>query len=140
VDENGHSTLAFAKAVVSHAETNGLDKKKVSLGIPFYARGDKKTRRFKDVKTYADLAGVVAHLPVDAVFNGYTLDSVSSVTAKTRWALEAGAGGITIWELGQDLSFLDENSLLRAVAGAVWPDGRPKPPSRQKPSFASGEF
>lgn len=43
-----------------------------------------------------------------------------------------GAGGVMIWEVGQDFHPEDERSLLKVIAASVWPNGRPKPVAGKK--------
>lgn len=143
-DQGGqhHSTMDFGKKCADQG-VEVLPPDKLTLGLPFYGRDTKKG----DWTTYEDL--VQRHDPLalelDAVkapgggkasigFNG-----VTTIEAKTRYALEQGLGGVMIWEVGQDCRLVqvthgttthvrtcpsDEKSLLLAITRAIQASGR----------------
>ena len=125
-DAEGHSTLAYAEAVVARAVAT-LPPRRVSLGVPFYGRGV-GARSVADAKAYGDIVGDVAADASDAfaadVLDSYAFNSRATVRAKTALAMASGLGGVTVWELGQDAG--GAASLLGAVGSEAWPRGRPR--------------
>ena len=125
-DAEGHSTLAYAEAVVARAVAT-LHPRRVSLGVPFYGRGV-GDRSVADAKAYGDIVGDVAADASDAfaadVLDSYAFNSRATVRAKTALAMASGLGGVTVWELGQDAG--GAASLLGAVGSEAWPRGRPR--------------
>ena len=122
-----HAPRALADSVIANARAAGLPLHKVTVGLPFYGRAAKTG----EWTTYEDL--VQRHAPlahgVDAVpapggggdtigFNG-----IDTLVAKTRAALAAGAGGVMIWEAGQDCRTV---AVTRggATHGVTCPGGR----------------
>ena len=83
----------------------------ITVGIPFYATNI----RTGATKTYEE---VTRDRPRGD--EGWAWNDQSAVRAKTREAMEAGAG-VMVWEVGRDLHPTDPKSLLRAVAEEVWP-------------------
>ncbi len=75
----------------------------VTLGLPFYGR----FLSGGDWRSYEDLIKALPSLPRETdvaslegrpiAFNG-----AATIGAKTSYALERGAGGVMIWEIGQD--------------------------------------
>tara|TARA_B110000977_G_scaffold185875_1_gene251194 strand:- start:31547 stop:32644 length:1098 start_codon:yes stop_codon:yes gene_type:complete len=126
-DTGGHSTLKYAKQVLTNAKAHFGELRKISLGVPFYGRGDGVLKPVGDAKTYAEInqESPIAHEDLDH-HAGYLFNGVKTMRSKTAAAIEAGAGGVTVWEVGQDVNFRKKTSLLRAVATATWPEGRPK--------------
>ena len=95
----------------------------ITVGIPFYATNI----RTGATKTYEE---VTRDRPRGD--EGWAWNDQSAVRAKTREAMEAGAGGVMVWEVGQDLHPTDPKSLLRAVAEEVWPKGRLSPDAERR--------
>ena len=50
-----------------------------------------------------------------ALARGWSVDGPRTARAKVRAARDAGAAGVAVWELGQDLHPDDPRSLLRAI-------------------------
>jgi GH18 family chitinase len=122
-----HAPRTLADSVITNARAAGLPLHKVTVGLPCYGRAAKTG----EWTTYEDL--VQRHAPlargVDAVpapggggdtigFNG-----LDTLVAKTRAALAAGAGGVMIWEAGQDCRTV---AVTRggATHGVTCPGGR----------------
>jgi GH18 family chitinase len=80
---------------------SGCPASKIVLGLPAYSR---RVNSPGDVKTYSEL---VAADPSNALRDetaqgGHAYNGVDTVRQKTRWAQEAGLGGVMLWEAGQD--------------------------------------
>ena len=103
-----HSTWEFAQKVVQQGATL-LPAHLVTLGLPFYGRHV----RTGEWKSYEDLvqehsrAAGGSLQPADEwalrdEAAGYFFNGPALIERKTRLALEAGLGGVMIWEGGQD--------------------------------------
>eukprot|EP00727_Mastigamoeba_balamuthi_P008685 m51a1_g4439 putative chitinase (926) ;mRNA; r:105031-109724 len=115
-----HSTMQFAKEVVKGIEACGVDPAKFTLGLPFYARHTTTG----DWKTYADLQR--EHGPLDAKANlvaDYYFNGPDLLRKKTAMAMRHKLGGVMIWEMGQDVAFGSDSSLLKAVWEEVRAEG-----------------
>lgn len=108
-----HSTLEHAKGDATRFIGFGVPRRKLMLGVPFYARNVKK---WNDSKSYRDL--VRAHDPgPDSDWAGdYYFNGIDTLKKKATHAQELGLGGIMVWELGQDAT--GGMSLLRALCEA----------------------
>ena len=114
----GHSSLDYGKKCLERALSAGLPPHKVTLGLPFYGRfvqgGD--WRSYEDlVQAHPPLAPATdrvagdgdsgdggevdqrQHQQQEIAFNGR-----DTIAAKTEYALSRGAGGLMVWEAGQD--------------------------------------
>ncbi len=102
-----HSPMSLAQDAISKARSAGLPLEKVTIGLPFYGRSTASG----DWTTYEDL--VQRHHPLDPALDilplpgGKATDSIGfngreTIAAKTRFAVEQGAGGVMVWEAGQD--------------------------------------
>jgi GH18 family chitinase len=118
-DEPGrHSTTENSMKnfrVVS--ERQGASKDQVLLGVPFYGRGLSKGRTWRDAVTYKTLREKYQVQPHQDLIDGYYFNGISTVTDKVNEAWDEGAGGIMIWQIGQDSD--DEYSLLRRINDLV---------------------
>ena len=114
------------RAALRRASDANLPLSLITVGIPFYATN----LRTGTTKTYEE---VTRDHPKRDDAEGWTWNDPRAVRVKTREAMEAGAGGVMVWEVGQDLHPTDPKSLLRAVVEEVWPGGRP-PPDAQRSS------
>jgi len=107
---NPHSPYSGAvNSLNTWCVTKGLARNKYMLGVPFYANNPAVT-------TYA---AIVAQYPAagsaDGV-GGYDYNGIPTIVSKTRLALQQ-AGGIMIWEIGQDAT--GQASLLNAIYTTV---------------------
>jgi chitinase len=116
--EGRHSTFKSAKEDVERLQKRGVPPAKIYLGLPFYGRSIKDRRR---ETTYAEIAGRAKLRPDLDEVDGVYFNGVATIEQKTRYAKEAGLGGVMIWEIGQDIR--DERSLLKAIGRAM----RPRP-------------
>lgn len=110
-DHSGrHATYEQALLDVNQMLNQGIDKKKIRLGVPFYGR---KISDFSQAITYREI--VTRYDPDPAVdeIDGYFFNGLQTIANKTEYAITTGLAGIMIWELGQD-SYA-KKSLLEAI-------------------------
>ena len=140
-DQGGahHSTTAFGKSAVDQGvATFGRDgAQHLTMGLPFYGR----TAGTGEWTTYEDL--VQTHHPLDAdadALGKLSFNGLRTIGIKTEYAIEAGLGGVMIWEAGQDCRTIavtrngkthgvtcpagDDSSLLVAITRAIAKAGR----------------
>ncbi|AOY76825.1 glycosyl hydrolase family 18 protein [Clostridium formicaceticum] len=107
-----HSPYWFSKTSIDYWITRGLEKKKIVLGVPFYARPSWKQYRHLVLENkenaYRDYA---EGEPLDSYYNG-----INTIKEKTRLALK-NASGIMIFDINEDTN--DELSLLKAINDTI---------------------
>jgi len=105
-----HSTPQQALKDIQTFLDQGIPAKKIVLGLPFYGRHVTNRKAM----TYARL--VDRYQPEDDVdeVDGIYFNGPATIRRKTQQAMDAGIGGVMIWEIGQDRS--GENSLLNNIA------------------------
>jgi len=121
-----HAPYSLAQSNITTWQQRGLPKDKLVLGVPFYGygfNGYAAAYSFADILnqfgTAAAQRDVVGTLCASC---GYvTYNGIPTIKAKTRLALQHGAG-VMIWELSQDAT--GANSLLAAVRAEI---GNPPP-------------
>jgi|GEM_PF-438886 len=108
-------TLEFCQNVARYwCETRGMPANKVCMGVPFYS--------YPGWSAYSTLiqndpSAVTDDMSGTADYH----NGVTTMAAKTKWAMKYGLGGMMIWELSQD-STDPANSLIRAIHNAVSTD------------------
>lgn len=106
-------------------EKKGIDKSKLDLGLPFYARPADSggywynwSSEAEKLGKYGNKATGKASDPGDPCetrwYNGWQM-----IYDKTSYAMDTGMGGIMMWHYNCDLPYTDDLSLLRAVHTAV---------------------
>ncbi len=106
-------TLDFCQDVAAYwCGTRGMPTNKVCMGVPFYSYPGNSTyaalvQAYGDNAVYDDMEGTANYH-----------NSVSTMQAKTAWAMEYGLGGMMIWELSQDTTN-PSTSLLHAIYNTV---------------------
>jgi GH18 family chitinase len=95
----------------------GASRHQVLLGVPFYGRGLSKGRTWGDAVTYKTLRQKYQVRPEQDLIDGYYFNGINTVTEKVDAAWDGGAGGVMIWQIGQDSD--DEFSLLRTINSLV---------------------
>ncbi|MDR7272463.1 GH18 family chitinase [Pelomonas saccharophila] len=116
-----HSTYAMAQSHIATWQARGLPKSKLVLGLPFYGYGFNGyaanysfadiVNQFGAAAAQSDLIGTACASCAYITYNG-----IPTIKAKTRLALQQGAG-VMIWELSQDGT--GANSLLSAVRAEI---------------------
>jgi GH18 family chitinase len=123
-----HSTYAMAQSHIATWQARGLPKSKLVLGLPFYGYGfngyaanyafSDIVNQFGAAAAQTDLIGTLCASCAYITYNG-----IPTIKAKTRLALQQGAG-VMIWELSQDGT--GANNLLSAVRAEI---GTTPPPT-----------
>lgn len=116
-----HAPYSKAESNIATWEARGLPKEKLVLGVPFYGygfNGYASAYNFKDIVNQfgaeAAQKDVIGTLCASC---GYiTYNGIPTITAKTRLAIQRGAG-VMIWEIGQDIA--GQYSLLTAIDTAI---------------------
>ncbi|HEY8880509.1 MAG TPA: glycosyl hydrolase family 18 protein [Roseateles sp.] len=116
-----HSPYSMAQSHIATWQARGLPKSKLVLGLPFYGygfNGYAASYSFADIvnqfgaaAAQTDLIGTLCASCAYITYNG-----IPTIKAKTRLALQQGAG-VMIWELSQDGT--GANSLLAAVRAEI---------------------
>lgn len=92
----------------------GIPPEKLALGVPFYARG---VDNFDREVSYSDIVSQYQPAHDADEVDGLYFNGIDTIQKKTCFAKEQHAGGVMIWELGQDT--LDDTSLLKAIYQAA---------------------
>jgi len=107
---NYHSTYNTAVEDLNTFTINGIPKKQLLLGVPFYGRTIAEPHT---AYSYQEIMSQHAlPISVDEV-DGIYFNNIGTISFKTCLVRGEGYGGIMIWELGQDT--WDKTSLLRAI-------------------------
>lgn len=106
-----HSPYSFAVNSIDYWSKEGLEKKRMTLGVPFYGWDFTDRKKVKSI-TFANLvkldsANAYKDRVGDIFYNG-----IPTITQKTLLALNE-VGGVMIWEIGQD--DLSDYSLLQHI-------------------------
>jgi GH18 family chitinase len=111
--EGEHATEDAARKDVQALLDAGIPPGKIVLGVPFYGR-HVETR---EAKAYRNLVAEFSPAPETDRIGEVYFNGPVTLRRKVDFAVEAGLGGVMIWELGHDAP--GEKSLLRAVREAV---------------------
>lgn len=122
-----HSSLDHAKNdLVYFNQTRNVPIEKLVLGVPFYGwEFDDGATTSNDVRalTYCQILNLDENNKNydEAVTETGTVyyNGVSTIEAKIDWVINQKAGGIMIWELGQDC--FNNNSLLTVIDNKMGP-------------------
>ncbi|MFB0908282.1 MAG: glycosyl hydrolase family 18 protein, partial [Spirosomataceae bacterium] len=106
-----HSPYSLALPSIDYWSKEGLDKKRMTLGVPFYGWDFTDRKKVKSA-TFANLvkldpANAYKDRVGDIFYNG-----IPTITKKTLLALNE-VSGVMIWEIGQD--DLGNHSLLKHI-------------------------
>jgi GH18 family chitinase len=109
-DQNGehHSSYAYGVQTLDQGIEANIPKHQITLGVPFYGRNSKTGdwTTYEDlVQKYAPLSPSSDKVKVDGGKRGgayIAFNGIDTIRKKTKYALDRGAGGVMIWEVGQD--------------------------------------
>ncbi|MFZ5969323.1 MAG: glycosyl hydrolase family 18 protein [Bacillota bacterium] len=107
-----HSPFWFAETSIGYWITRGVEKEKIVIGVPFYARPSWK--QYRDLvaedkeNAYKDYA---KGEPLDSYYNG-----INTIKEKTRLALK-NASGVMIFDVNEDVT--GELSLVKAIKDTI---------------------
>lgn len=108
--------LDYAKGLHSSKDYSAILKKKLLLGLPFYATagGAGNTVSYRDLVN----DGLKDKSLDSYTMKGktYTLSGIDTIRKKTRYALDESFLGVMSWDLATDTDFTDDMSLNAAVA------------------------
>ncbi len=109
-----HSSLANAEDCMEGWNTQGMDYDEMLLGVPFYGRNSGRTGEIE----YNNLTGNAATNYSSDQSGTWYYNGKTTLEAKIDLAVEKGALGILIWDIGQDRAEGDY-SLLDAIDDKV---------------------
>ena len=124
-----HSPYSMAQEAIDFWKGHGVAAEKLNIGLPFFGWDFTWPSNVKSVSYMEMVEMDTSFAHVDQVGKIY-YNGIPMIRAKTQLAVDR-AGGIMIWELGQD-SF-DERSLLRASHNVI---NASKPRPSQAYAFA----
>lgn len=108
------ATLEKTTEDVEQLKTWGCPPDKITVGLPFYGRNEKR-----EARTYADLIrSVAAGDDGRDEVDGYAFNGRQTIRSKVAIAMRDGLAGVMIWEVGQDTKH-DARSLLTAVRDGI---------------------
>lgn len=107
--------LDYAKGLHSSKDYSVILKKKLLLGLPFYATagGAGATLSYRDLVKDGLKDKSLDSYQIKG--KTYTLNGVDTIRKKTRYALDQGFLGVMSWDLATDTDFSDDMSLNAAV-------------------------
>ena len=109
-----HSSLADAEDCMDGWNTKGMDYSEMLLGVPFYGRNSGRTGEIE----YNNLTGTASTNYTSDQSGTWYYNGKTTLEAKIDLAVEKGALGILIWDIGQDRAEGDY-SLLDAIDDKV---------------------
>lgn len=113
--ERLHAPLYTAKERLEKYKELNFPNKKISLGVPFYARGENhKTIYYRDI-----VNNLTPGDTTTAIYDGCSFNSVQIMKDKVKYLKEQGYKGIMIWETTQDAPYSHPMSLLNAICNEV---------------------
>ncbi|MBQ8623118.1 MAG: hypothetical protein IJ424_01910 [Oscillospiraceae bacterium] len=109
-EENNHASMEYAKAQLDYFEGRGVEKEKLVLGVPFYARN-----KSFGYMSYKSIIKADESAYTRDYYGEYSYNGKSTIEAKCE--LAKSYGGIMIWELGDDAN--EPFSLLDIIGKKV---------------------
>jgi len=106
-----HSPYSFAENSINYWLDQGLEKNRMTLGVPFYGYDFTDLNNIRALLFSEIVEMNEANATVDQVGEIY-FNGLPTITQKTQLAISE-LSGIMIWELGQD--FFGEFSLLKKI-------------------------
>lgn len=124
--DNLYGGKTVEEACVSYWNTTkGLDKTKMVLGLPFYARSAYWAYSQSDYKLYRDVLALGGSATADSQGN-WRYNGQTTIKRKTKYAIDNGLKGVMMWEIAGDAT-TKANSLLAAIDEEITAAGCPKP-------------
>jgi GH18 family chitinase len=111
--DHEHATTEDARRDVQAFLDAGIPRRKIILGLPFYGRHVES----REATAYRDLVRDFSPDPETDRVGQISFNGPKTIRRKFEFAMEAGLGGVMVWELGQDAA--GETSLLQAIREAV---------------------
>lgn len=108
--EKNHASMEYAKASLEYFESKGIEKSKLVLGVPFYARNPDF-----GYMSYQDIIATDESAYNRDYYGEFSYNGKYTMAAKCELAKDYG--GIMIWELGEDAS--EPFSLLEIIGEKV---------------------
>ena len=110
-----HSPYSFAVNSIAYWENQGVEKERLTLGVPFYGYDFSNSNKTTAL-TYNQIVNLDPENANNDVAGDIYYNGMPTIRAKTELALEE-LGGIMIWELGQD--HFSQYSLLNVISETV---------------------
>lgn len=107
-----HSPFWFAQTSIAYWINRGVEKEKIVIGVPFYARPSWK--QYRDLVAEDRENAYKDHAkgdPLDSYYNG-----INTIKEKTRLALK-NASGVMTFDMNEDT--MDDLSLLKAINDTI---------------------
>lgn len=117
-----HSSYAQAQAALNFYASKGVARDRMVLGVPFYGYcWGNCSGRGNSYVLYKDILSMFPNAASQDFINAngsqYSYNGLATMRAKTD--LGETYGGIMIWELAGDVATTSDQSLLRAIDGAL---------------------
>lgn len=109
-----HSSMEFARESVAYWLGRGLPRSKAVLGVPFYGYGFGEAFKKRDYPYATIIKDYPGAQNADRIGKTIWYNGIPTIKAKTKYVMEEGLGGVTIWSLDNDVS--GEKSLLGAIS------------------------
>lgn len=106
-----HSPYSFAESSMNFWLNQGLEKERMTMGLPFYGYDFSDPNNVSSVTFSGMVAMDTSYAQLDQVGQIY-FNGLPTITEKTKLAIDE-LGGVMIWELGQDN--FGEFSLLKRI-------------------------
>lgn len=120
-----HSSFYTSVSAIDTFISEGYEKEKLSLGIPFYGRPADKGAFWYSYSLEADKLGKFNNFVTgpalaadDECLTRY-YNSYQTTFDKTAYAYDTGIGGVMVWHMSCDLRYNSELSLFRAVFNSI---------------------
>jgi GH18 family chitinase len=111
-----HSPYSFAERSISYWQSRGLEKDRMTLGMPFYAYDFTDLNNVRAYTYNQMVKWDNNNAQVDQLGEIY-YNGLPTIARKTELALEQALAGVMVWELGQD--YFGEFSLMNRIAETI---------------------
>lgn len=120
-----HSSFESGVSAIEAFIEQGYERKKLSLGIPFYARPSDQGAFWYSYSLEADKLGKYKNFVTGPALSAEDkcetryYNSYQMTYDKTAYAYDSGIGGVMVWHLNCDLPFNNEISLFKAISDSL---------------------